>query len=492
MSDQVTGGRTQLSASTKTMLDRLKLPVFTERRSAFAVGLLEGCSTVLLYAVGWGRAFGYDASRTVGGFVTVPRLSDTVSRQDSFNNHPLFSLVEHLIYVAAGSSDERILRAFPIACGGLTVALVTYAVATRFTLPAGAVAGATLAVNSMAVRQFREVRGYSLVTLAAVVATLALFRRMRGPSFGVTTLYVIAVAVAVATHLFALGVVVVHVAIVLGSRPRAVRPWLVPWATAIAAGSLLQLPALVDSFTTPPDTTFHPAFPLAVAGVLLSGGPALPGMLILVTSGWIDLRTHPWLPWAVGAASAMIGALWLLAPSGLSPRFFIWLAPAVAAAAGAGVARRPRLAYLAAVCVALQLVAIVPGLTRDDVPNRIAAGFVREAMRDGVFACGLGRTSLSLRAYVPRLRVVRNPDELRACDVAVDAAWQIDPLRGSACRRFAYVLHLPAAEAGALFADRPLRMVPEHPVEDARWEPTTTAAACTRQPNKRWTWTFGL
>ena len=481
--------------SISTLLVGLRDRVPATSSPAVAVAALEGSLTVVLYSVGWDRALSYDASRTVGGFVTVPRLWDTISRQDRFNNHPLFSLFEHLISSATGSSDERILRALPIACGALAVALVAHAVATRFTVLAGAVAGATLSVNSLAVGQFREVRGYSLVTLTAVVATLALFRRMRAPSITVTALYVAAMTVALGTHLFVLGLLGVHVAVVAGSRPRHVRSWLVPWGIAAAAGSIIQLPALVDGFTTPPEPVFHPLFPLTLAGVLLSGGPALPGMLILVASGWSLLRTRPWLRWATGATMVMVGAAWLLAPTGLSPRFFVWLLPAAAVAAGAGVARRPRLGYLAAACIVVQLVAIAPRLTQDEVPNRTAARFVRAAQDEGATVCGLGRTSLSLRAYAEDVRVVRSPDELATCDLAVDAAWRIDPLRGPACRRFAYALHLPAVDAGALFTDRPLRTVLEHhagSLEDARWEPTTTAAACSLQPNRRWTWTFGL
>lgn len=72
------------------------------------------------------------------------------------------------------------------------------------------------------------------------------------------------------------------------------------------------------------------------------------------------------------------------------------LVPLAPAAAGAAVARRPALAWLAAAGVAANLVVLVPGLTGPQ------------------------------------------------------------PLREAACRRFAYVRVLPARYPGAVFGDRPL------------------------------------
>ena len=143
-------------------------------RSPAGVGSVDTLLAAMLYTVGWDRAFGYDASRTVGQFVTADSLSGVLA-QDRFNNHPLFSLIEAAVYRFTGSIDERVMRLVPIACGALAVGLVAGAVTKHFGPKAGHVAGAMLALNPLALQQFREVRGYALLTLAGAVATLALF-----------------------------------------------------------------------------------------------------------------------------------------------------------------------------------------------------------------------------------------------------------------------------------------------------------------------------
>lgn len=128
-------------------------------RSPAVVGSLDTLLAAMLYTVGWDRAFGYDASRTVGQFVTADSLPGVLA-QDRFNNHPLFSLIESAVYRFTGSTDERVMRLVPIVCGALAVGVVAGAVTRHFGAKAGHVAGAMLALNPLAVEQFREVRGY--------------------------------------------------------------------------------------------------------------------------------------------------------------------------------------------------------------------------------------------------------------------------------------------------------------------------------------------
>ena len=450
------------------------------------VGLLDGSAAVLLYAVGWTRAFSFDGSRTVAQFVATRSLSE-VFGQDRFNNHPLFSFFDHLVWLATGSQDERVLRLFPILCGAAAVGLVAWAVATRFGTAGGHVAGATLAVNGLAVRHFREVRGYALVTLAAVVATLLLFRLLRERGTWpkrLVVLYGAALVVAVGTHLFAAALIPVHALVVLGSRRPPWR-WLIPWAGAAAAGLVVQWPAITDGMSRPPRYIFAPDFPLRLAANLL-GGPSLPGMLVLVYVGWTVLGDRPWVRWCVAGTAAMVAVAWLAGPSWLDSRFFIWLVPATSVAAGVAVAHRPRLRTVAVVCVAVQLAVLGPSLLRSEVPNRIAGAFVRASQDAGQEVCALGRTRAGLLAYVDDVRVVRSPEELATCEVAVEAAGPTpEPLMQPACRRFAWVLELPARNLGAVFADRPLPPVPELVTEAGdggipEWTPTRAAALCGR------------
>ena len=450
-------------------------------RAPVFVGAIDALGAALLYVVGWERAFSYDASRTVGRFVTAPSL-DAVFRQDRFNNHPLFSFLEHLLHSATGSTDERLLRVLPILCGAVAVGLVAAAVARHLGSLAGHVAGATLALNPLALRQFREVRGYALVTLAAVVATLALLKRLRGGGPRTVALYVGAMAVAVTTHLFALALLAIHVFIVLGWR-RPLHRWLWAWAVVVASALVVQWPAIVDGLRTPPKYRFAPTFPLRLAANLL-GGFALPGLVVLVVIGWTVLRRARWVRWAAAGTAVAVAAPWLAGPSWLDSRFFIWLAPAAAVAAGVAVAAKPRLASLAAAGLAVQLFVFLPDAARSEVPNRIAAGLVRPAQATGKAVCALNRTRASLLGYAD-VPWVWEAGELPACEVAVEAAGpKPQVLLPAACERFAHVLVLPAKHPGAVFADQPLPLTPEFLAEaprDARgWEPTAEAALCRR------------
>lgn len=427
-------------------------------------------AAALLYAIGWGRAFSFDASRTVAQFVTADAWGD-VFRQDRFNNHPLFSFVAHLFHVVTGATGERGLRIVPILCGAAAVAVLAAAVARRFGALAGHVAGITFAVNALNLRQFREVRGYALVSLGAIVATLALFRLLRPPQARPAwlVLYGAALAAAVGTHLFAIGLIPLHAVVVLASR-RFAAPLVVTWIGAAAVGVAVQWAALADGLSRPPRYIFAPTFPLRLALNLL-GGPAAAGMLVLVIVGWTVLRSRPWVPWCAAAVAAMATAAWLAGPSWLDSRFFIWLVPAVAVAAGAGVARHPRLVALAIACVVVQLAVLGRDLTRDEVPNRVAAAYVRAGQQRGEAVCALGRTRAGLLAYVDDVRVVWDGPELAGCDIAVEAAGpKAQPLIAPACGRYAYVRVLDAKYPGAIFAERPL--------DGQGWVSTASAPRC--------------
>lgn len=453
-----------------------------DRGVSVTVGVVEGLLCGLLYSVGWSRAFSYDASRTVQQFVTVDSFGE-VFRQDRFNNHPLFSLVDHLVYRATGSQDERLLRVAPIIFAALTVGVVSTAVSRRFGARAGAVAGALLALNSLGVRHFREVRGYSLVTLLAVLGTMALFKRLREPSTVVTLVYAATMAAAISTHLFVLGLLVLHAVIVLSTAPSLLRNWIGPWLAATAIGLWVQLPAIVDGLTMPPVYRFQPTFPLALGANLLSGGGGVAGALLLVWSGWTVLKSRRWVPPVIVCMTALSVAAWMAAPSWLSSRYFVWLLPATAVAAGVGVVRRPRLLYVAVATVLAQLFTVGPWLYASEVPNRIATEYAKAARLDGLHVCALGRTRASLRAYAGELPVVWNPQELAACQVAIEAAGPSrQPLTGAACDRFPYVLSLPARYPGALFADKPVILMRSDEGEELyrgpSWITTSSADIC--------------
>jgi hypothetical protein len=81
------------------------------RQHRLALGL--GAAVFAAYMVAAGRSYDYDSSETVGAFVATPSLLDPLRRQIAFNNHPLFSLLEHMVYSAGGTS-EATLRVLPL------------------------------------------------------------------------------------------------------------------------------------------------------------------------------------------------------------------------------------------------------------------------------------------------------------------------------------------------------------------------------------------
>src|SRR2546429_6711180 len=79
------------------------------RRSDVFIGAVLGTVTFAVYLLGSGRNYDYDSSETVGMFVATRSLLDPFRRQDVFNNHPLLSFVDHLVY-SAGLQGPTALR----------------------------------------------------------------------------------------------------------------------------------------------------------------------------------------------------------------------------------------------------------------------------------------------------------------------------------------------------------------------------------------------
>src|SRR2546429_1001474 len=144
------------------------------RAASELCGVLVGVAVTGVYFIGAGRAYGLDASVTVHRFIATPSLLDPLHKQLIYNNHVLFSFVDHLVYSATGSKAEWVLRIVPVVASGLAVGTVTWAVARRLGSLPGISAGAVLAVNPILVATGRDVRGYSLLLLACVVSTVLL------------------------------------------------------------------------------------------------------------------------------------------------------------------------------------------------------------------------------------------------------------------------------------------------------------------------------
>jgi hypothetical protein len=139
------------------------------------VGFLAGAATFALYMIGAGRPYGFDAAVTMDRFVRHSPWT-AFDRQLVYNNHPLFSFVESLVYDV--NSGEVAMRVLPCLFAAIAAGLMAWR-ASRWGIAAAVVAAAVYAFNPVTEPLFRDVRGYSLASLAVVVMMES--RRTFGP-----------------------------------------------------------------------------------------------------------------------------------------------------------------------------------------------------------------------------------------------------------------------------------------------------------------------
>jgi len=138
------------------------------------------------------------------------------------------------------------------------------------------------------------------------------------------------------------------------------------------------------------------------------------------------------------AVLALVLAAWIVAPTDLYPRFFVWLLPGVGLLVGQGVARYRSLGLLVGVVVLAQIARLGPALTRDDLGNRQAARIAEQVATEGRSPCALGGlTAAAMEAYLlthrgrrtdlsaPRLRCRLSADSWTiGQDVEVPDSWR--------------------------------------------------------------------
>ena len=355
--------------------------------------------------VGADRAFGYDAAITMHRFVAVP-FPRVLGDQVTWNNHPLFSLVEHAVWRATGSADETVMRVAPSVFGALAVGLLIWRLTARFGVPAGILGGAVVAVGPLAA-DARDVRGYSLALLAVVVMAIAVLELDSPHLFGVAWF------VGLGTHLHVVPAAAVLVAYVVAAR-RFDRCWRVATAAGFLAAVTLYL-GMVDGIGRG-GRVWRPAF-LADAGWYVLGGSSLAvaaGGLMVVLAARSATWSRPQLAMSAMAALGVLGS-WAVAPTDLYPRFVFWLLPAVALAVAAAVAARPRSVVVAVIGIAAALVPQLERWTRGSSNRDLAAA------AGGVQACLLGYSAEAVRWYCRRLprvsRATSGPSTSRASTV---------------------------------------------------------------------------
>jgi hypothetical protein len=431
----------QRMASSATEIESRGAPKHLASRGvARRLGVASGLVVAAAYSIGSGRALDYDGSVTVGAFVRHGSLFGVFRTVYNFNNHPYFSFVEHVVWDLGGHS-ELWLRVAPIAFAATTVGILAAWVTSRLGRLAGLTAASVLACNPMFANLGRSVRGYSLMALGSLVATLLLIDWV-GPASATTRrrslLYSIALGVAIGTQFYAALVLGAHI-VALVSMKRFDVAWRrrIEGADAIGvlpyAAMLRQL--LIVARSRP--GTLEARFPLDAARAILGQeyvAVALLAGLVVTAVVLSPTRCVAWPPAAVVGVSLLL--IWLvLHPLDLYPRFLVWLVPAVAFGAGAAVARHPRLALVALVAVGLMIATQLSSWTRDPIASRQAAQLVEDSRARGETPCAAGYSGEVILGYTRKIRAVFTSTQLVRCDLLLaDTDTPAAELRTLGCR----------------------------------------------------------
>ncbi|MDQ1519463.1 MAG: hypothetical protein QOI55_536 [Actinomycetota bacterium] len=412
--------------------------VEARRRTGVALAACAGVAAFALYYVGAGRPFGYDEAETVGNFVRQGSLLRPFQRQIVFNNHPMFSfalvLMRHV-----GGIGEAWMRLLPALLGAATVGLFAWWAQRRYG-PRAAVAGAlVLATCPLFASQVRQARGYALIVFCALVASIVLVDDVRSRAGRIT--YVVAMAIAVGTHLYALLVVLGHLGFVL-ARPRA-RDARVTDAIQVALPVMLGSLAYIGIWRGMKQVASlnrgynHPAFPSQVLhGLLGRGLVSIAILVVLLGLAARDLLRRPEILAAVVLPVA--GLLWIWKidqPRELYPRFMIAAALPIAAVVAWSVHRHPR--WLAAAIVAA-VALLVPqfGSWNHEPPVKATARYVDAARSLGLRPCAFSPWPLG--AYTALPRQLTRVQDAPACDVVVQVGAFGRALVPSLRTQFAY------------------------------------------------------
>jgi len=420
------------------------------QRAPAIVGVLLGAATAAVYLVGSNRAFSYDAAVSFANFIATPSLWDAFAthtvlptvplKNVASNDHVLLSLVSHLIYSTTGSRSEIVYRIAPVLAAGGVVGVTTTVLAQRFGSLAGACAGLFIATDPIFVENSRDLRGYSLATLGALLATLILMRKWTRWRLVV---YALLMGGAIAAQFFAVVVLLTHVAWICTRRiwPQLCRlapAWIAAGAIGVAANANIQFMELAQHGYPP--SVFYPLFPRDLVFFLVGAPLLIPLGLWLSTAGlgiWTQ-RKEPLLWAAVGVVAVIVAALWLgLRPAFLYPRFFIFLVPACAFLMASAIARWKVLAQVVVAGAMVAAISQVPGYVENPLALPEARAAIERVHASGGRPCVIHIDEQVLAAYTTDFAVVSRPDQFASCDAVVVVSWNVDlSLRDLAAQEF--------------------------------------------------------
>ncbi len=424
-----------------------------------ALGAGVALITAALYSLGSAGSLDWDGSVTVGGFVKTDSLLDPLKRTIQYNNHPLFSLLEHVVW-STGNHTEAALRVAPIAFGALTVGVLTAWCARGWGSLAGLSAGTLVAANPMFAELSRNVRGYSLLSFCAVVSTMLLWRLLAPTprSSWVAAAYVLTLGAGIATHFYACLVLLAHVAIVLARRRFDAR-WIRRWLAGLALGMFIGAAAFLNiarEALRGKHGSFQGGFPHVLAKSLLGDQPvAMLAVGILVAWALWSARGRREILIGLGAILMAIMVIWaVVRPQFLFPRFLVFLVPAVAFAAAAVVARQRYAVLLVVVAVLAMFVDERPNWGLPPLPTAEAAALVEAGRAAGVRVCGYEYSGQALLAYIRPPPPLLRPSHAAGCDIVI--AFELNQRKDRGMRaQFPYAWRLPAQSPGYVYSRLP-------------------------------------
>ena len=382
--------------------------------SAMRAAVVAGTGAWVFYWIGSSRAFSYDGAVSVKNFIATPSVFDAFRKHVVFNNHPLLSFLEHLVFDATGSRSEMVIRVLPVTFAAATIGLTLWLLCRPFGMRAVCAGTLLLAVNPVFLGNAREVRGYRLLTFARSARPHSWWRTRPPAGASPTDWWSRPERRRTCTCSRCCS------AMQRSSRRRGerLRDWSGAWACAVVVAVLVELPAIGSvsaRSSVPPRVPLQLAYNIAggnVAAAILTGA-----VLVLAGAACRRRSSYRTVVGAVGAAAAtVVAVLWLWAPDDLYVRMFVWLVPAVALAGAFVVRLRRGAAALVLAAAVATLAPQVGHLATPELANRAVKQYVTAIRRPDDTVCGLGETQ-GLGPYTFPFTTVASPVRLPGCAI---------------------------------------------------------------------------
>lgn len=315
----------------------------SERRRLYALSAGAGLVFLVFCLFRVRHSYDYDESVTVGFFVRQSSFLDAITSQRVFNNHPLLTAINWVVYHLGGDS-EAWQRLAPVSAGVASVVILVGWCARRWGLYAGAAAALATAANPLLVTLSSQARGYSFAALAAVISTiLVLDKSSSTTARRIDVAYAVTVALGLLGHLYVGIVFAGHAGILITRRDI---PSARIWFRSTVAGSLgaalgyAPLLARMVEAARARDGAFVAEFPLQVADAMFGQrwvAAVAAGILLALCVSSRPVRVF------AAITVGFVSVVWVVVqPFDLYPRFLVWSIPLFGLAAAALVARDRR------------------------------------------------------------------------------------------------------------------------------------------------------